>query len=565
MISSRFEFSSGFDRIGDWNPQLFRELKGRLTLRNVGIVAALAIAGQLLLLALFYSQVPVEGFPNRYCTIISLDTYECARDDLGNVVILWQTWWQDILRTFNWIIIFLSTLPGVYLLALDLDREERQGTLNFIRLSPQSGRSFLMGKLMGVPILADVAIALLIPLHVWAGFQAGAPLTFLLSFYVLLQAGSLFLFSAAMLGGFLSKFQPGFAKIQVGQGMALVLVLVTLMVFLPGYISWNLFTSWMPFTVYLTGHEMEMVQGLEWFYWPLWQNSWLAHGFTLGNLALGSYWIWQGTLRCYESPGYTLLSKTQSYSLLLYLQLFILGFFLQSVSTGLHYSNTLYIGLFMGVYVVDLVLCLGVIVLLSNHRQTLLDWARFRHVQATQNQDTPRPRRFSLWLDLLRGEKSPANLAIALNLLILGLVLCLWIAFWPSDAQRPLAFLGLVLSLNMLAIYAAIVQLLLVMKDQRRVLWAVLAVAVVMGVPLAIAAAYSNPYSQSSEAMMTQYLLFSPIPLAGIINSTFSMGMFLKTLLAQWTVLAILNGRMAQQLRKLGESDSKRLLVGEKG
>ena len=47
-----------FDKFGDWNPQLFREFKGRLKPRNLSIAAIIAIGIQILLLLNFvYKQV----------------------------------------------------------------------------------------------------------------------------------------------------------------------------------------------------------------------------------------------------------------------------------------------------------------------------------------------------------------------------------------------------------------------------------------------------------------------------------------------------------------------------
>jgi hypothetical protein len=37
------------DKIGDWNPQLFREIKGRLKLFNIAIVAGISLVSQVLL------------------------------------------------------------------------------------------------------------------------------------------------------------------------------------------------------------------------------------------------------------------------------------------------------------------------------------------------------------------------------------------------------------------------------------------------------------------------------------------------------------------------------------
>jgi len=549
-----------FDRIGDHNPQLFREIKGRLTPRNAGVVAVLAIAGQLLIMLYFYSMLPFDGFPNAYCSIPPSEVYECARDAQGNIIILWQNWWTDIFHCLTWLTLLLMSLPGVYLLALDLDREERQGTLNFIRLSPESGRSILMGKMLGVPILADLAIALLIPLHVWACLQAGVSVVVLLSFYVLMQAGCFFLNSAAILGGFLSKFQPGAMRVQIGQGMALALVLLTLMFCLPGYVSWNVATSWHYFSEDLLGlGASTSSQGMQWFYFSL-QNPALAHGFTLVNLALGSYWIWQAIVRCYQNPGYTLLSKTQSYGLVFYLQVLVLGFFFQDWELG-NYYPTFFIEQLLVFFCLNTLLFLGLIVLLSNQRQALLDWSRFRHFERNQTVGTQGGRRHSLWRDLMTGEKSPANLAIALNLIIIGLLACLWVACWPKERQQDFALLGILLSLNMLAIYGAIAQLLLLMKDKRRIIWAFCGVVLTMGLPLALAAVYNRP----NEALAMRYFLISPAPMVPMLYTSMqiSMGTILQTMFAQWTVLALLNGRLTQQLRKLGESDSKALLTGK--
>lgn len=51
---------SSINRIGDWNPQLLREIKGRLKTRNVAIASAISLLGQLLFVMSYYSQLPLE-------------------------------------------------------------------------------------------------------------------------------------------------------------------------------------------------------------------------------------------------------------------------------------------------------------------------------------------------------------------------------------------------------------------------------------------------------------------------------------------------------------------------
>ncbi len=46
------------DPLGDWNPQLLRELKGRLKPRNVILAVALSILGQFLLWVSFLMRMP---------------------------------------------------------------------------------------------------------------------------------------------------------------------------------------------------------------------------------------------------------------------------------------------------------------------------------------------------------------------------------------------------------------------------------------------------------------------------------------------------------------------------
>jgi hypothetical protein len=41
----------GLDRLGNWNPQLLRELKGNCTQRNVTVVSLVSIAAQILFLS----------------------------------------------------------------------------------------------------------------------------------------------------------------------------------------------------------------------------------------------------------------------------------------------------------------------------------------------------------------------------------------------------------------------------------------------------------------------------------------------------------------------------------
>ena len=82
-----------FDRLGDWNPQLLREIKGRLKPRNLLIGAAISLLGQFFVFKSYQTLLPtvtpglLDPVPNKYCTDIS-SSYSlpsCLIDSLGNV------------------------------------------------------------------------------------------------------------------------------------------------------------------------------------------------------------------------------------------------------------------------------------------------------------------------------------------------------------------------------------------------------------------------------------------------------------------------------------------------
>jgi hypothetical protein len=167
-------FSNPFLQFGDWNPQLFREVKGRFKSRNVLAALVLSLLGQFCLFLHFYRSKFGDA---------SILEYAFLKDDSIQL----RLWWFDIFHLLFRFAFLLLMVLGSYLLTEDISGEARRGTLTFLRLSPQSSRSILIGKLLGVPILLYVAIALTIPLQLWAAHSAG--LTPLILSVVYLIAG----------------------------------------------------------------------------------------------------------------------------------------------------------------------------------------------------------------------------------------------------------------------------------------------------------------------------------------------------------------------------------------
>ncbi|MFN9861205.1 MAG: hypothetical protein ACK556_24505, partial [Pseudanabaena sp.] len=219
---------SWLDRIGNWNPQLLREIRGKLKLKNLIVAISLSLLFQILLL-LFYSQ----RIPSEDC-YAQIRGFGCAKS--------WSDWWLEQFRFITWTEPFVLFLAGVYSLISDISLEDYKGTLNFIRISPRSSISILIGKIMGVPLLAYIGLSLTIPYHLIAAIKANVPISFLLSFYILLIGTAFLLFSVATLLALLSGWQAKFGG-QVTAG-ALVFSFVTFVWIVPAFMWWNIFTTW---------------------------------------------------------------------------------------------------------------------------------------------------------------------------------------------------------------------------------------------------------------------------------------------------------------------------------
>ena len=164
------------DRIGDWNPQLRRELKTRLTLPNLTIATFVSLLVQILTVIL--PDPRVVKFNNHYWHI---DPY----------------WWVPICILLNRELWLTMTIGGTYLIARDFAREIRTGTLNLVNISPAKPLEILFGKLLGVPILVYYAVFLALPLHFVSISQITdtAPNAWLWDLVALTLCGLLYLYS----------------------------------------------------------------------------------------------------------------------------------------------------------------------------------------------------------------------------------------------------------------------------------------------------------------------------------------------------------------------------------
>jgi hypothetical protein len=456
---------------------------------------------------------------------------------------------------------FALLVAGTYMLISDLAREERRGTLNFIRLSPQSTQTVLSGKLLGVPILLYVAAALAIPLHLWLGVSAQIPVVEVISFWAVLLGSCAFFYSAALLFGLVSSWLGGFQS-WLGSGAVLFFLSVVNNKWIDGNaFDWlNLFcpSVVLPYLVNRTNSEYtgfpfshSRIEQWEWFHLPVGAAGIGVVIFALLNYGLWTGWIWQALKRSFCNPNTTILSKRQSYWLVACFEAVLLGF---AMGEGQGYGNPSYrlstnlswLGGF------NLVLLVGLIAVLSPQRQALIDWARYRHQRASTRKGFWNR---ALVQDLIVGEKSPALIAIAINLVIATIPSLVWILLWPTEyLDKIQGLFAVAFFVSLMIIYASIAQLMLLMKTQKRSLWAAGTVVGLNVLPPMILGVLSVSTNDNPTLW-----LFSTFPWAGIEHAATTTTFM--ALLSEWGVLVLLNLQLTRKLRRAGESASKALFA----
>ncbi len=550
------------DKIGNWNPQLFREIKGRLKIGNMAIASAISLSAQLLLFMGYRAQLPLasgngkydEPNYNNFCVLeATMDTKpgtKCVRDALENFVINWPHWWLQIFIWLSILSVLALLVAGTYMLVSDLDKEERRGTLNFIRLSPQSAKTIFWGKILGVPILLYLAAILAVPLHLYAGLAAGIPLNGILCFYISVTASCALFYSTAMLFGlttsWLGGLQPWLASgtVFVVFGICTRIELRRIALDLITFLSPIAILKYLLFGVVKNYDDfdwlVEDLDKLQWFFSPVGTN--IASGLALSLLVCGTgtYWMWQGWQRRFPNPNATVVSKRQSYLLVICFQLIMLGFALQS---SISYNNLRTLLLF------DLVMFLALIAALTSDRQSLYDWARYRQQIVPSSQKLWR--RYPL-LDLIWSEKSPPIVAIAINVLSSVIILIPWMLFQKNEAEEVW---GVICSMNLILIYAAITQLFLFTKTRNQEIWAAGTVgSAILLPPLILSMLLLNPGKAPILWLSSTFFVSFSSSFAA------SGSTILFSLLSQWSVLVLLNLKLRSQLKLAGESASKALL-----
>jgi hypothetical protein len=547
-------------QIGEFNPQLFREIKGRLKIRNILLAVTTSFLAQFLILMYFQTKLPSKFIPkpitNQYCTgQYQYSFNQCIFDNYGDVIINWQLWYQDVFQALSLIIIFALLVGGSYLLINDLATETRRDTLNFIRLTPQPSANIVFGKILGVPILLYIVILLTIPFHFWLGWNAKIPMYHIVFFDLIILSSSIFYYSGALLFGFVASWLNG---VQAWLGSAFVLIFLLLsheMLKHESEVSNPLVILKLITPQYFIPNYPSNLQSTNF----LESSYGMIIALTILIYTGGTYFIWQSLQRQYHDPSATIMSKKQSYLLTTSLTLIIL--FCANWQTIFGGNDVYRInGQYLAIRLIFLhfAMFLYLTITLTPSRKTLQDWARYQHIYRINH-----PGKYKLLQDLIWGEKSPALLAIAINTLItLTNFIVLLVLGSDSTSTTSQILLSVIFTFSLVLIYAAIAQMLLLIKSQQNLLLTNGIMAALIILPPIVLGLLSSHHHH--HTFLWLFTIAAPMVVFNPVNYQ-HLGVMLPLLaiLGQASIFGVLVFQTQRQLQKAGESATKALLTAK--
>jgi hypothetical protein len=471
----------------------------------------------------------------------------CQLDGMGNFRINWQRWRTDLFICVSWLLPLGLILGTVYTLVADLIQEEKRGTLNFIRLSPQSARQIFIGKIVGVPILVYIAAALMLPLHLSIGLSVRATLPLLISWYVAIGSVLLLLSCLSVLYVLLGGIQAIVTTVVVAGPLSLAILI---------------FNSFLIGTINREQWLTNIEQPLYWFGLIINSKAVLLYLFAAGSSSVACYGIWQALERRYLNPTATVISKSQSYLIGLLFQIWIAGFTIPLIfvtPTKYYATNQILCTL----AIVDFIALFCLIPMLLPTKQALQDWSRYRRER------THLGRKFwqrELVRDLISNDKSPAILAIAINI---GMAILPWTivsiftstntsGMRGSSAHHVLQLLaGICIAASLILIYTAIAHLGLFLNIKKHKLWIGSMVGGMMLLPLIVT--YVLSPVQSPTGLAAIIVSFSPFASIGMFQLG---GMSLLGIVAtQLAMFVALTERLRRKLQFSGRSATQELFA----
>jgi hypothetical protein len=293
------------------------------------------------------------------------------------------------------------------------------------------------------------------------------------------------------------------------------------------------------------------MDGIQWFGLPIGTTAASLCLAMLVNAAIWVFWFGQVLERRFRNPSTTILSKRQSYCITLCFELTLLGFLIPVTVEGSSYADWWDFTYAAELLLLNVVYCALLVMALLPNRQLMQDWARYRHRNLYHS--TGRQWRSSTWFDLLWHEKSPALIAIGVNMAIAAGLLMIWLLSAVSRYQRYFTF-SLLLTLGSLLLCAAIAQYTMSLRTPKRNMWTAVGVAIAILTPIITAIMVSS----NLESVNTPIWLFTIIPWIAIehMSGMIAIGVFLT----QLSLFGLIHSALSYRLHKFGESEMKVLL-----
>lgn len=522
------------DRIGEFNPQLMREIKSRVSWRNVFIMTFVSFVSQVMVLIGQSSKLPLmkarqNYYSTPYCFFkehTELSPSNCKLDAAGLPIVDWLKWWSDTALGLSAVMAVGLFAGGVYLLASNFSQEERRGTLNFIRLTPQQASSVIGGKLAGVPLLVYMGAALALPLQFHAIQQAHLSQSSILGWDILIGSLAILLNMGAILATMWFKAQ---SILLAGIAMSLSYPLI--------------YTSSMWYgdsNRYNPGARIDRF--INWYGLQV-GNNLFSYLLLTGLTSAGTYWLYQAIQRRYLKPTATVLSKKQSYLWSAMYHVGMAGFAVfgwNSVKLPFGLNSDYMVAPITVLFSFSWLMLL--IPLLLPSQQSLVEWSRQRPVGNKKR---------NLWSDLIGHEKSPAMLAIAINIAIAAAVWLPLILMGNGNGRMmPKILLGIGLTTVLAIIYSTVTHWVLFWKVNQRYAWMLGLVGALVFLPpifgMVLSAGGGDRYNIP--------LLFSPFLWSSIEKTSGFTSMTVFAFLA--CVAAGLNLKLWRGLNKVGRSES---------
>lgn len=551
--------SKFLDRIGDWNPQLFRELKGRFRPRNLAIAAGISLITQILIISSYYGGLPstLDKNPyNRYCTGINDEywhsSYKCFVNATGtDWLINWQLWDLDVFIGLSLMGMALLLIIGSHLISTDLIKEEKRGTLGFVRLSPQALHRIIIGKMLGVPSLVYFGIALALPLHLSVGLQAGISFPWIAMVYGVAIAACITTYSVATLWSFTGQtFLGGFQAWLYSGGLSFYLMLMTLLSFegsFPSDHPLDWLRMFYPGNVFYyiiqdSGINLDTIDYFhpnEWFGSQWYHSTFGTMGF-LSLVVVAAHYVgltmiaWQGIRRRFYDPQATIISKRTAFVVALLTTFMMTGFAVVGDDKYHLHSN------FQGLQLFYYALFLTLIFCLTPSKQRLQDWARYRQTRRFARKPLS---------DLLLGDRSPAVLAITIMLVSCTGIIMIVAATDPFLTDYAEVMTGLILQTLFLFICACIVQF-IYLRSRKQGLMLVISLGALTVGPSLFFLIFQYQFTTASIIG-----LFSAFPMVATVDAAGSM--ILWSIVGE-SLLAIAGAwYLHKNIRRLGQSELK--------